>query len=134
MREILLGIDTNEERATAQAETVADLFDADDVRVHLLHDFVENPEGASVIQVGAVKRATEILEDHGFEIEYHEGSGDPADAIIDTAHRLDVNAICVAGQKRSPTGKLLFGSVSQQVILGTELPVFVCSASEGDDE
>jgi nucleotide-binding universal stress UspA family protein len=130
MKEVLLGIDDSEERAKIQAETVVDLFDTEDLRVHLLHDFVENPEGASVIQVGAVHRATEILEDHDVDIEYHEGSGDPADSIIATAEELDVDAIVVAGRKRSPTGKLLFGSVSQEIILSTERPVLVCSKAD----
>lgn len=130
MREILLGIDQSEERAKKQAQTVVDMFDTNDLLAHLLHDFTENPEGASVMQVGAVHRAEEVLEDHDVKIEYHEGSGEPAESIIDTAERLDVDAIVVAGRKRSPTGKLLFGSVSQEVILGTERPVLVCSATE----
>jgi nucleotide-binding universal stress UspA family protein len=40
--------------------------------------------------------------------------------------------ICVAGRKRTPTGKVLFGSVTQAVILDTERPVLVCSAKSGD--
>lgn len=130
MKEVLLGVDESEQRARALANAVVDLFAGDDLRVHLLHDFVENPEGASVTQVGAVRRAEEVFEDHGIEVELHEGSGHPADSIIDTAERLDVDAICVAGRKRSPTGKMLFGSVSQEVILGTERPVLVCSVHD----
>jgi nucleotide-binding universal stress UspA family protein len=130
MKEVLLGIDDSEARAQVQARTVVDLFETDSLRVHLLHDFVENPEGASVIQVGAVNRANEILEDHAVEVEYHEGSGDPAGSIIDAADDLDVDAIVVAGRKRSPTGKLLFGSVSQEIILSTERPVLVCSGTD----
>lgn len=130
MKEVLLGIDESEERAQALAEHVVDLFDTENIRVHLLHDFEENPEGASVIQVGSVHRARDVFEEVGAEIEYHEGSGEPAQSIIDAAGELDVDAICVAGRKRSPTGKLLFGSVTQQVILNTELPVLVCSAEK----
>ena len=123
MREILLGIDDSEERAKKQAQTVVDLFDTDDLLVHLLHDFTDNPEGASVVQVGAVHRAEEILEGHDIEIEYHEGSGEPAESIIDTAERLDVDSIVVAGRKRSPVGKALFGSTVQTVMLDSEVPV-----------
>jgi len=130
MKEVLLGIDESESRAIELAEAVAGLFDNETLRAHLLHDFVDNPEGASVTQIGAVRRAEEILEDHGIEVKLHEGSGHPADSIIDTAEELDVDAICVAGRKRSATGKLLFGSVSQEVILGTERPVLVCSAHD----
>ena len=61
MREILLGIDDSEERAKKQAQTVVDLFDTDDLLVHLLHDFTDNPEGASVVQVGSVHRAEEMF-------------------------------------------------------------------------
>lgn len=130
MKDVLLGIDENEARAQALAETVLDLFDADNIRVHLVHDFVDNPEGASVIQVGAVRRAHDIFEEADVESEYHEGSGDPADSLIDMADELDADSICLAGRKRSPTGKLLFGSVTQKVILNTERPVLVCSADE----
>ncbi|MHB9287658.1 universal stress protein [Halobacteriales archaeon Cl-PHB] len=128
MKDVLLGIDENEERAAVLAETVVDLFDTDDVRAHLLHDFVENPEGASVLQVGAVHRARDVLEAADVEIEYHEGSGDPAQSILTLAEELDVDLIGLAGRKRSATGKLLFGSVTQEVILNTERSVLVCSA------
>jgi nucleotide-binding universal stress UspA family protein len=131
VKDVLLGIDENEQRAQTLATHVLDLFD-DDMRVHLLHDFEENPEGASVIQVGAVHRARDVFEDAAetFEIEYHEGSGSPARSLLDAAEDLDVDAICLAGRKRSPTGKLLFGSVTQEVILNTERPVLVCSAPQ----
>lgn len=132
MRDVLVPIDTDHDRAVTEAETVTDLFDADETVAHLFHDFTENPEGASVSQVGAVKRAADTLEDAGFEVAYHETSGDPAETIIDTAEDLDADAIVVAGRKRSPAGKALFGSVSQSVILGSDHPVIVCGeAADG---
>jgi nucleotide-binding universal stress UspA family protein len=133
MTDVLLGIDQNVDRAVAQAETIVDLFDVDDVTAYLLHDFVNNPEGASVVQVKSVRRARRILEDAGVAVELREGSGDPAESILDTAEDIDADAICVAGRKRSPTGKALFGSVSQSVILNTELPVLTCGAAKTGD-
>lgn len=133
MKDVLLALDESDERAIAQAETISELFETGDIRAHILHDFVDNPEGASVIQVGSVKHATDVLEEDGIEIEYHEGSGDPAESIIQMADDLDVDAIVLAGRKRSPTGKLLFGSVTQEVILNTERPVLVCSPTDLDD-
>lgn len=130
MKEIVLGIDQNVERAAAQAETVIDLFDIDNTRAYLLHDFVDNPEGASVTQVDAVKRAQEHLEDAGVAVELREGSGDPAESILETAEELDADAICVAGRNRSPAGKMLFGSVTQSVVLNTDRPVLICSEAE----
>lgn len=130
MKSVLLGIDQNVERAVTQADTVLDLFEPDTIRVYLLHDFVDNPEGASVAQVESVKRAQETLEDADVSVELREGSGDPARSIIETAEDLDADAICVAGRKRTPTGKVLFGSVSQSVILDTERPVLICDSYE----
>jgi len=130
MKSIVLGIDQNVDRAAAQAETVINLFDIDNTRAYLLHDFVDNPEGASVTQVDAVKRAQEHLEDAGVAVELREGSGDPAESILETAEELDADAICVAGRNRSPAGKVLFGSVTQSVVLNTDRPVLICSEAE----
>ena len=131
MFEIVMGIDENEERAVAQAETVIDLPNAaEEVHVTIFHDFEENPSGASVHQVGAVRRAQELLEDAGVDVTLSEASGDPAQEIIELADERDANLITIAGRKRSPTGKALFGSVTQEVILNTDRSVLVCSAGE----
>lgn len=132
MNTVVLGIDQNIDRAMAQVETILDLFDIENTEVYLLHDFEDNPEGASVTQVDAVKRAREDLEDAGVTVELREGSGDPAESIIETAEHLEADAICVAGRERSPAGKMLFGSVSQSVVLNTERPVLVCSAKRDE--
>lgn len=131
MKHVLLAIDESTDRAIAQAETVRDLFDRENTAAHLFHDFTDNPMGASVMQVGSVRRAAEILEDAGMEVDYHEASGDPTETIIETAEELNADAIIIAGRKRSPAGKAIFGSVSQEIILETGRPVLVCSP-EGD--
>ena len=130
MKDVLFGIDQDVDRAVAQVNTVLELFDADNIHAYLLHDFVDNPEGASVVQVDAVKRAEDLLEDAGVPVDLREGSGDPAESIIESAESLDADAICIAGRKRSPAGKMLFGSVSQSVILNTQRPVLLCSPSD----
>jgi nucleotide-binding universal stress UspA family protein len=132
MKDVLLGIDQSVERAVEQAETILDLFQLDNIQVYLLHDFVDNPEGASVVQVDSVKRAKELFEEAGVPVSLREGSGDPAESIIQHAESLDADAVCVAGRKRSPAGKMLFGSVSQAVILNAECPVLTCSVSEAE--
>jgi len=130
MKHILLPVDTSEDRASAQAETVVELFDPDNTIAHLFHVFSDNPEGASISQVASVRHAAEVLEETGVEVEYREASGDPAEHIIRLGEELDADAICIAGRKRSPAGKVLFGSVSQEVILGTDHPVLVCSPGD----
>jgi len=132
MYEVLLALDDDDERAKAQARTVADLPHADDaVRAVLLHVFTRNSGGASVTQVGAVRRAREILNEAGVEVAYAEESGDPGDRILEVAADRDSDMIAVAGRRRSPTGKALFGSVTQTVVLEADRPVVVCHE---DDE
>ncbi|MFB6223668.1 MAG: universal stress protein [Haloarcula sp.] len=128
MYEIVAGIDKSEARGTAIAESITEMpLDQDEVHVSLLHDFEENPEGASVDQVASVRRAKDILEEAGIEVTLSESSGEPADAILKLADDRDAEMIVVAGRKRTPTGKVLFGSVTQTVILGTDRSVLVCS-------
>ncbi|MBX0324128.1 universal stress protein [Halomicroarcula sp. F13] len=133
MYEIVAGIDTSEARARAQAREITGMpMDHDEVHVTLLHDFQDNPEGASVEQVSSVRRAKNILEEAGVTVSLSESSGDPAAAILEIADERDADLIVVAGRKRTPTGKVLFGSVTQSVILGTNRPVLVCSGEEED--
>ncbi|GAA0715874.1 nucleotide-binding universal stress UspA family protein [Halorubrum trapanicum] len=51
--------------------------------------------------------------------------GDPADTIIEVADELDVDNISMSGRRRSPTGKMLFGSTTQSVLLAADRPVTV---------
>lgn len=125
MYEVLVAVDDNEERAVKQARAVADLPGTGDVHATLLHSFTDNPSGASASQVASVRRATEILEETGIETELYEDSGDPTDAILDTAAEVGADVICVGGRKRSPAGKALFGSVAQSVILRADRPVLI---------
>lgn len=131
MKHVLLAIDRRDDRAIAQAETIQELFDPEATTAHLFHDFTDNPEGASVTQVASIRSASDMLEETGFPVEYHEASGDPSDSIIRVADELDIDALCIAGRQSSPVGKAVFGSVSQDVILGTERPVIVCSPENG---
>jgi nucleotide-binding universal stress UspA family protein len=130
MYEVLIGIDNEaDRRAVAQAEAVADLpHAAEETTAHLCHVFRDNPEGASVHQLSAVRRARETLEADGVTCVHREASGDPADELLAAAADVDANAICVAGRKRRPSGKAVFGSVTQDVILGSDRPVLAVPA------
>ncbi|PAU83199.1 universal stress protein UspA [Halorubrum salipaludis] len=134
MYDVLVGIDNAEDsRAVAQAEAIADIpTEEGAVTAHLCHVFQENPEGASVHQISAVRRAREALEDAGIDCVHYEASGEPADELLAAAADVDADAICVSGRKRRPTGKAVFGSVTQDVILGTDRPVFAVPAPRSD--
>ncbi|GGL61072.1 universal stress protein [Halocalculus aciditolerans] len=126
MYTVLVAIDDDRERALEQAEAIADLPGRDEVEAILFHNFEDNPEGASVNQVAAVRRAREKLEDAGVTVQLAEGSGESTESILDAADDHDVDAVCVAARKRTPAGKVLFGSVTQGVILSSSRPVIVC--------
>jgi nucleotide-binding universal stress UspA family protein len=127
MTNIVLAVDNDEERARLSAEGVASLdWDTDSVTVSVLHVFVENPEGASVNQIGAARTAKRVLDDAGIDAELAERSGDPATQIIEFVEEEDADAIALAGRNRTPAGKAMFGSVSQSVMLDSEVPVVFC--------
>lgn len=131
MYKIVVGVDESEERAQAQADEILNLpVDPAEVHVTVVHAFEDNPAGASVMQVRAVRRLVEALEDAGIEVELEEAGAEPETAIVSFAEEVDADLIVVAGRKRTPAGKLLFGSVTQSVILGTTRAVLVCSTQE----
>ncbi|WP_312908936.1 universal stress protein [Natronosalvus caseinilyticus] len=128
MSTILLAVDRDEDRAVAQAESIVELeLESASTRVRVVHIFTNNPEGASVTQLGAVRRAKAVLEGAGFDVEVEGRSGDPVDEILDAADEHDADVITIAGRKRSPAGKALFGSVAQGVFLNTNRSVLLCS-------
>lgn len=125
------GIDADEARALAQAEAIATMpLEADSVKVVLLHSFEEKTKGSTVEQVKPVRIARNRLEEAGIEVEVEGYGGDAARALLNVADEHDADQIVLAGRKRTPTGKVLFGSVTQSVILDTERPVLVCSAED----
>jgi nucleotide-binding universal stress UspA family protein len=106
-------------------------------RVVLVH-CVEYLHGSKiveeVIKETAIKAGKELLEKLSSEVEA-EGIeckqvlvtevGDPGNCILKLAEELNVSLIVIGVRKRSPAGKLLFGSTAQHVILNSEKPV-VC--------
>lgn len=131
MYEIVVGIDQDETRARTQAAELLELpLDYDSVHVTLVHDFEENREGASVTQVAAVRRAKELLEEADVDVSLEGTSGKPAAGILEVADAKDADLVVLAGRKRSPAGKALFGSVTQDVILGTDRSVLVVSSDQ----
>jgi len=63
------------------------------------------------------------LSDAGIDIETRAALGDEADEIIRIAKDVRADVLIVGGQKRSPTGKAVFGSTAQEVLLTAPCPV-----------
>lgn len=128
MYRILVGIDTDVDRASAQASTIESLPGAaEEIEATLFHVFQDNPEGRSVQQLDAVRAVADSFDEAGVAYEYYEASGEPASELIRTAEEREVDMICLSGRKQTPAGKVIFGSVTQAVILGTDVPVVTVS-------
>jgi nucleotide-binding universal stress UspA family protein len=128
MYHVLIPVDGSVERATAQANAVVDLPHANDaVEATMLHVFddEDTAEKTNVEQTAAGKEMTKILRDAGVKVESISRYGDPEEQIVSVADQYEVDTIILGGRKRSPLGALVFGSVSQAVILDSDIPVTV---------
>lgn len=130
MTHILLAVDDDESRARRSAEHVVGLDWGENASVTVLHVFTENTEGANVSQLASARAAQDVFEAAGIESVLDETSGSPAERIVGYADGADVDVICLAGRSRTPAGKAVFGSVSQSVMLDSEIPVLFCPATE----
>jgi len=143
MYRVLVAADDDEERAVAQAETLLSLpAAAAEVTAILLHVYEEidlpADEGGSVYveelnrsldelrdPPETVDRLADRLDAAGVAAERREAVGDPAEAVLTAAADVGADAILLGSRKRTPVGKAVFGSVSQDVILGADRPVIV---------
>lgn len=138
MYSVLLAVDANEQRAQSAVEfltglpgtegdlevTILNVFekfeasgDGGFVQSEELYDETEFPDAVYIVK--------QALEDEGVAVTLERRHGDPAETIIAVADEIDSDSIALTRRKRSPTGKLLFGSVAQSVLLAAEMPVHV---------
>lgn len=136
---VLLPVDASEDRAVAAADAVTTIpHAADEVSVTILnvHERIEvqDSDGGTVTsdewydKVGypaSVDTATAVLEDAGVTVERRQEHADPATAIIEVTDEIGADWIVMSGRKRTPVGTVLFGSVTQSVLLNADIPVTV---------
>lgn len=143
MFHVLIPVDEDSERAAKQVDTLLSLpGDADELAVtvlHVLEEIETTPDEAGTTLIDDLNESlTELreppssidvverrLEAAGIDSQRREMVGDPADGIQHIAQEDDVDAIVLGARKRSPVGKAVFGSVSQNVILGVDRMVIV---------
>ncbi|MBX0324617.1 universal stress protein [Halomicroarcula sp. F13] len=136
MYRILVPVDADPDRARGQAAFVAELpTAAENIEAIVTHaltpEEIDAPdELQSVDRVETVRLVRDYLEERDVAVELAEGSLPPADGILELSTEFDVDHIAMGSRKRSPTGKVVFGSVAQQVLLESDVPVTVVGARE----
>ena len=148
MNTVLLAIGSEDEsRLEELAETATSVIDSNG-RVVLLHvfdreryDTIEtqlNIDPNSEVTPDDVSQRSRIVADVAERLERANVNyevrgvlGDAADNILEEAEALNADLVVVGGRNRSATGKALFGSTAQRVLLGADCPVtFVKEQSE----
>jgi nucleotide-binding universal stress UspA family protein len=138
---VIAAVDQSErgKRAVEEAMEIAEAFD--DV-VHVVNvlsqsEFIKlertevERSGRAVdldrIREFAANRAEDAADgiDTNVIVEYVGLVGDAADSILNYAADQDARYVVVGPRKQSPTGKVLFGSVSQDILLNASCPVVV---------
>lgn len=85
---------------------------------------------ASDEDVTVVRR---LLEDSGveFELDQHVGGRDGADEVLAAAEQRRASLVVIGLRRRTPTGKLLFGSDAQRILLDAPCPVLAVKSVPG---
>jgi nucleotide-binding universal stress UspA family protein len=142
MYRIVIPVDSDEERAMQAAEYVTGLLedlteDPGEVAVTVLNvfeEFTAVDDGSRVSSdelfdpddvPDSAEAVRDALETVGLDVEVVRRHGEPAAEIVDAADSTDAETIVLPTRTRSPVGKAVFGSVTQQVILETDIPVTV---------
>lgn len=141
MYQVLMPVDDTVERGIAQARSIANIpYASDEVESLVLYVFTDedslDPESdepaRNPTDIEAIKQVTAFLDDHGIEYELRKDRDDPVEAILDYDEENDLDAIVMGGRKRSPGGKVLFGSVTHSVLMNTDTPITITGAAQGE--
>lgn len=131
MYTVLVPLDDTMGRARRQARYVTSLPCADEEVLAVLgHALTDEEKGVPeamrrVSRVETVRRTIDILEEEGVSYETRELSSPPAEGIFEVAKDEEVDEIVMGGRKRSPAEKAILGSVTQNVVLNSDVPVVV---------
>ncbi|WP_049983400.1 universal stress protein [Halorubrum sp. BV1] len=147
---LLLAVGPEESDRTDQlARTAADIAGPAGATVVLLHVFtqaeydsttsnlgVANSSEVTVDDVarrhGTIRSISKVFEEDGIDYEIRGAIGTHADEIVRLATGTEADLVIVGGRRRSPTGKAIFGSTAQQVILDAPCPVTLVRSDSND--
>lgn len=72
-----------------------------------------------------VKRKADDLKREGYRVEWEVRNGSPAQEIIACAKERNIDVVVITTHGRSGLGRIVFGSVADEVIRNSGLPVLV---------
>ncbi|MFC4550450.1 MULTISPECIES: universal stress protein [Halorussus] len=133
---IVAAVDRSE-KSSLVIDEAAVLAEAFDETVHVVHaltrsEFLDlgitsaqadEPKDMEQIRSAAAEMAEKSISSLSVPYETVGLVGNPADKIIQYAEEQDARYIVVSPRKRSRTGKVLFGSVAQSILLNASCPV-----------
>lgn len=141
IEKILLAVGPGDaDRVEALAETLIDIAVPTDADVVLAHVFTEEEYESTLdnlsVEAGGdvsadevsrrhatIRRLSEALDEAEVDYTVRGEIGTHGERIVDLAETEDADLVIVGGRKRSPTGKAVFGSTAQEVMLSAPCPV-----------
>lgn len=140
----------DENRREELADAVTNVVGGTDAEVVLLHVFSEKEFDDTVASLDydfgtrpapdevatrhtSVRAVGDLLEAAGVEFRARGAVGDLGESIVEVAGEEEAEMVFVGGRRRSPTGKAVFGSTAQHVMLNADCPVTYVRGP-GEDE